>query len=51
MKVWWVLSVILPTLMFAVLVLAGSMPFVLRAVSMVFVALWILALVYFVARC
>ena len=41
---------ILIALMLAVLVLVGSMPFVLQAVSMVFVALWMIALVYFVAR-
>jgi hypothetical protein len=51
MKVWWVLSVILVTLMLVMLVLAASsMPFVLRAVSVVFVALWMIALVYFVVR-
>ena len=40
MKVWWVLS----------LLATRSMPFVLRVVSMVFVALWVIALVYFVVR-
>ena len=50
MKVWWVLSVILITLMLAVLVLVGSMPFVLQAVLVVFVSLWMVALIYFVAR-
>ena len=50
MKAWWVLSTILITLMLAVLVLAGSLPFVLQAISIVFVALWMLALVYVVAR-
>ena len=44
------LSVILIALMLAVLVLARSMPFVLRAISMVFLVLWMIALVYFVAR-
>jgi hypothetical protein len=48
MKVWWVLSVILVTLMLALLVLAwaGSMPFALQAVSVVMVALWAIALIY-----
>jgi hypothetical protein len=48
MKVWWVLSVILVTLMLALLVLAwaGSMPFALQAVSVVVVALWAIALIY-----
>ena len=44
------LSVILITLMLAVLVLAGSVPLVLRAVSVVFVSLWAIALIYFVVR-
>ncbi len=48
MKVWWVLSVILVTLMLAVLILAGAMPLALRAVSAVSVVLWMTALVYFV---
>ena len=50
MKMWWVLSVILVGLMLAVLVLARSMPFVLQAFSVVFLALWMMALVYFVVR-
>jgi hypothetical protein len=51
MKVWWVLSLILVTLMLVMLVLATrSMPFVLRVVLMVFVALWVIALVYFVVK-
>ncbi len=51
MKVWWVLSVILVTLMLVMLVVGTrSMPFVLRAGSVVFVALWMIALVYFVVR-
>jgi hypothetical protein len=50
MKLWWVLSVILITLMLAVLVLARSMPFVLRAISMVSLVLWAIALIYFVVR-
>ena len=50
MKVWWVLSVILITLILAMLVLAGSMPLALQVLSVVFVALWMIALVYFVAR-
>lgn len=50
MKVWWVLSVALVTLMLAVLILAGTMPLALRAVSVVSVALWMAALVYFVIR-
>jgi hypothetical protein len=50
MKMWWVLSVILVGLMLAVLVLARSMPFVLQALSVVFLALWMMALVYFVVR-
>ncbi len=37
MRVWWVLSVILITLMLAVLVLAMSLPLVLQMVSVVFV--------------
>jgi hypothetical protein len=46
-----VLSVILVTLMLVMLVLAArSMPCVLRAVSVVLVALWMIALVYFVVR-
>ncbi len=44
------LSVILVTLMLVVLVLASSMPFVLQALSVVCVALWVIALVYFVVR-
>jgi hypothetical protein len=51
MKVWWVLSVILVTLILVMLVVGSmSMPFVLRASSVVFVALWMIALVYFVVR-
>jgi hypothetical protein len=50
MKVWWVLSVILVTLMLAGLVLARSMPFVLQVVSVVFAALWMIALLYYVVR-
>ena len=50
MKVWWVLSAMLVTLMLAVLVLAGSMPFVLQVLSVVFVPLWMIALLYFVVR-
>jgi hypothetical protein len=38
----------LVTLMLVVLVLASSMPFVLQALCMVCVALWVRALVYFV---
>ena len=45
------LSVILVTLMLAMLVLGVSMPFVLRALSVVFMVLWMIALVYFVFRC
>jgi hypothetical protein len=49
MRVWWVLTVILVTLMLAVLVLAwtNSMPFALQAVSVVLVAAWAIALIYF----
>ena len=50
MKVWWVLSVILVTLVLAVLALARSMPFVVQAVSVVCVALWMIALLHFVVR-
>ena len=52
MKAWWVLSVILVTLMLVLLVLAwiGAMPFVLQALSVVFLALWMIALLYFVVR-
>jgi hypothetical protein len=50
MKVWWVLSVILVGLMLVVLVLARSMPFAPHALSVVFLALWMMALVYFVVR-
>ena len=58
MKVWWVLSVILVTLMLAILVLAwldaarlaSSMTSALQAVSVVFAALLMIALVYFVVR-
>jgi hypothetical protein len=52
MKVWWVLSVILVTLMLVLLLLAwiGSMPFVLQALWVVCVALWVIALLYFVVR-
>ena len=48
MKVWWVLSVILVTLVLAVL--ARSMPFVVQAVSVVCVALWMIALLHVVVR-
>ena len=50
MKVWWLLSVILVTLMLVLLVLAWtqSMPSALHAVSVVLVALWAIALIYFV---
>ena len=43
---------ILVTLMLVLLVLAwiGSMPFVLQALSVVCVALWVIALLYFVVR-
>ena len=53
MKAWWVLSVILVMLMLVLLVLAwiGAMPFVLQALSVVFLALWMIALLYFVVRC
>ncbi len=44
------LSVILITLMLAALVLAMSMPLVLQMVSVVFVVLWAIALVYFVVK-
>ena len=44
------LSVILIALMLAVLVLAVSMPLVLQAVSVAFMVLWMIALIYFVAR-
>jgi hypothetical protein len=52
MKGWWVLSMVLVTLMLVLLVLAwiGSMPFVLQALSVVFLALWMIALLYFVVR-
>ena len=52
MKVWWVLSVILVMLMLAGVVLAwtGSMPFMLQALSVVFLALWVIGLLYFVVR-
>ena len=50
MKVWWVLSVILMTLMLAVLVLATSMPYDVQALSVVCVALWGIGLLYFVVR-
>ena len=52
MKVWWALSVILVMLMLVLLVFAwiGSMPFVLQAASVVCVALWMIALLYFVVR-
>ena len=50
MKVWWLLSVLLVTLMLVLLVLAWtqSMPSALHAVSVVLVALWAIALIYFV---
>jgi hypothetical protein len=50
MKVWWVLSVILVTLMLGLLVLAWtrSMPFVLQLVLVVLVPLWATVLIYFV---
>ena len=41
---------ILVTLMLAVLVLARSMPFVLQALLVVFVALWGIGLLYFGVR-
>ena len=45
------LSVILVTLMLAVLVPSSrSMPFVLQAASVLFVALWTIALLYFIVR-
>jgi hypothetical protein len=49
MKVWWVLSVILVTLMLVLLVLAwtGSRPFALQAVSVVLAALSAIVLIYF----
>ncbi len=48
---WWVLSLILVTLMLVMLAMAArSIPFVLRVVSMVFVAFWVIALVYFVVK-
>jgi uncharacterized membrane protein len=50
MKVWWVLSVILVGLLLAVLVLARFLPFVLQAVLVVLVALWMIGLLYFVVR-
>ena len=58
MKVWWVLSVILVGLMLAIAALswpgvAGfsrSMTLVLQALSVVFVGLLAIALVYFVVR-
>jgi hypothetical protein len=50
MKVWWVLSVILITLTLAVFIIAGSVPFVFQAVSVVCVALWVIALLYFIVR-
>jgi uncharacterized protein (DUF486 family) len=52
MKVWWVLSVILVMLMLVLLVFAwiGSLPFVLQVLSVVCVALWVIALLYFVVR-
>ena len=50
--VWWVLSLILVGLLLALMVLVwiGSRPFALQAVSVVLVALWRIALVYFVVR-
>ena len=50
MHVWWLLSAFLIALMLKVLILAGTMPSVLRAVSAVSVLLWTTALVYFVVR-
>ena len=47
MHVWWLLSAFLIALMLKVLILAGTMPSVLRAVSAVSVLLWTTALVYF----
>ena len=44
------LSVILITLTLAVFILAKSMPFALQAVSVVCIALWVIALLYFVIR-
>jgi hypothetical protein len=50
MKVWWVLSVILVTLMLGLLVFAwtGSTPSPLHAISVVLVPLWAIVLIYFV---
>jgi hypothetical protein len=50
MKVWWVLSVILVTLMLVLLVLAWtrSMPFAVQAFSVVLVPLWAIVLIYIV---
>jgi hypothetical protein len=52
MKVWWVLSVTLITLMLMLLVLAWtrSMPFASQAASVVLLALWTIALIYLVFR-
>ncbi len=50
MKVWWVLSVILITLMLAGLVLTTSIPFALQAVLMVVVAVGVIVLLYFIVR-
>ena len=41
---------ILVTLMLAALVLAASMPFVLQALSVVCLALWMIGLLYFGVR-
>ena len=43
-------SVILVTLMLVMLVLARSMPFAPHALSVLFVLLWMIALLYFVVR-
>jgi hypothetical protein len=45
-----VLSVILITLTLAMSILAGSLPFVFQTVSVVCVALWVIALLYFIVR-
>ena len=50
MKAWWVLSVILVTLILVLLILAWtqSMPSPLHAISVVLVLLCAIALIYFV---
>jgi hypothetical protein len=58
MRAWWVISVILVGLMLAIVALAWpaaaglsrSMTFVLQVVSVIFVGLLTIALVYFVLR-